>query len=243
MSVSSLNFLKQVFLPSASPPTRPVSFLDYAGEWTEGAEGSADCLSLIACVAEWVKLFGPQSRASIAEIVRVKCDDFKSMRIIPLLFSDVKEFCHSVRNWSQTDSLAMAKSCKKVAMKGLSLIGTGAQAVLLGENLKIASLSTRQMCCLNVISNATLLLMDGVDFVGNCLELCQETKSEKRGLAWLNFTTNGTSVALSALSLGTLFLSRSRPWIARVTLPLSTVYLVAKLSSHFYKKMRVECLG
>ncbi len=230
--------------PASSPPS--VFFLHHAGEWADSMEGSSDCLSLMGRIAEWIKLFGSESSASIAEGVRVKCDVFTSMSILPQVISDARDFYSSAREWSQsgpsTGIFTMVLSCKKVGMDGLGLVGTAAQTVLLGESLKVASLATRQVVLLQAVVYTVSLLLDGADFMGNCLELYRETKPEKRRHAWLCFVTNGTSVALAFLSLGTLFLgpSTSRFWGTRTTLTLGTVYLAAKLSSHFYKKMRVE---
>jgi hypothetical protein len=145
----------------------------------------------------------------------------------------------------------VAQAAKKSFLDAMNLTNALAQAALVIDQTKIVALKTVRLVALNSVLQATTLITDGAELVGEYYKL-EHYRSpqadphrleEKKTLAWIVIAKDVASVALSSIALAAIAIGidmQAAPLIAGAVLVLSTVWLAMKLASHFYNKIVVE---
>jgi hypothetical protein len=178
---------------------------------------------------------------------------------IPHLFIDGNGLRKSVEQLSLSNQLAdtdplkgekITEARKQVFVKSMYLGATFTMALNFFHDLKFVDFA-KQLPVINFFFNATCLAADSVELVdevykvsgyrsvsGQSAEKMAEIQ-DKTWLAWVNIVKCVSSVALAVIGLASLTTATAavNPVLLSTSiLGLSTTWLVAKLSSYFYKK-------
>jgi hypothetical protein len=225
--------------------------IEYATEWIQKipsltSQGSSALLGRISNV------IGTMGMGLSIPAIATDCNHLRSS--LARLFT--------VQDLPYSDPLRSQKITQAVKKGFLDLLGFAndmSQAALFMDRVKVLVLEASQLKVADGIYSGTSIAMDSVDLVSEYFKLqryhSQEAQprnpiesaklEQKKTLAWMTIVKDIFSIASSGLAMiamifGAAALGVSTANIAFAGLTLSTVWLVTKMTSHFYNKLVVE---
>jgi hypothetical protein len=185
---------------------------------------------------------------------------------IPQVFSDANTLRHSITSLSRAQGLPysdssraikVAQATKKSFLDSMTLTNTLAQIALFVENTKVFLFKAVHLRVIEGIYNATSIITDGAELIGECFKLKQYHSpeaqprdpagvaklNEKKTLAWITIAKDVASVALGGIALVTIAFgvaTSSMTLLSTALLGVSAFWLTMKLTGYFYNKVIVE---
>ena len=263
---ATLNLWNDLFTPlpqTQAQPSENKVFFDHVAAFVDTSSGAWDCFRVISCAMSHLEHLPGLSGKRLMNRINTFIDTAGIGLSIPQMISDVNSLRRSIVHFFSSQELPysdplrtrhIVQAAKKSVLDSLNLTNTVSQAALFIERAKIIAFSSKELHFINNVFNGTTAIVDTAEIIGEVYKLKHYFGSEselrterertqleeKKVHSWINIAKSVASVAGAVIALAGITLGvavEGAAILATIGLACGTVWLGAKIASHFYEKI------